>query len=137
MMSAEDALNRLKEGNARYAAGLSDHMDLVNPVRRENLVGGQEPFAVILGCADSRVPAETSETLATGPPSTGTRLRAPSPSSGTGPTRTSGVGTRVPPLKGNESWANPVTSQASAAGRPPVISRLPGLPAANRPVPAS
>jgi carbonic anhydrase len=48
---------RLVEGNARFAAGvpLHPHQD---PEWRESLVSGQEPFACVLGCADSRVPPE-------------------------------------------------------------------------------
>lgn len=57
VMSAEDALARLKEGNARFASG-TPRYDRVSRAWRESLVGGQQPFAVILGCADSRVPVE-------------------------------------------------------------------------------
>lgn len=56
MISAQEALNRLKEGNGRFVA--DNRQD--NPVhsRRKELTAGQEPFAIILGCSDSRVPAE-------------------------------------------------------------------------------
>jgi carbonic anhydrase len=57
MLSAVQALARLREGNRRFvsnrAAGGLSHSE-----RRADLVYGQEPFAVVLGCSDSRVPAE-------------------------------------------------------------------------------
>ena len=51
------ALNRLREGNQRFASNrvVGPFSD---PQRRAELVAGQEPFAIILGCSDSRVPAE-------------------------------------------------------------------------------
>lgn len=45
------------EGNRRYAADATDHPDR-STERRAALTHGQEPFATIVGCADSRVPAE-------------------------------------------------------------------------------
>ncbi|HSG59670.1 MAG TPA: carbonic anhydrase [Woeseiaceae bacterium] len=57
MISAQQALARLKEGNRRFAAGLlRDRSGLAE--RREQLRGQQAPSAIILGCSDSRVPAE-------------------------------------------------------------------------------
>jgi carbonic anhydrase len=58
MLSAEEALARLREGNQRFVleAGRSD--SLTDRTRRRELTGGQNPFAIILGCSDSRVPAE-------------------------------------------------------------------------------
>ncbi len=53
----DDPLNRLLEGNRRFAAGKSLHPHS-DPGRRTSLLKGQEPFAMILGCADSRVPPE-------------------------------------------------------------------------------
>ncbi|MBT8106803.1 MAG: carbonic anhydrase [Gammaproteobacteria bacterium] len=58
MISAPDALTRLRDGNARFVAGTSNINDAVSSARRAELVGGQAPFAVILACSDSRVPVE-------------------------------------------------------------------------------
>ena len=58
MLSARDALERLREGNRRFAASLSVSGETPSHVRRAELVAGQEPFAIILGCSDSRVPSE-------------------------------------------------------------------------------
>jgi len=56
-ISADEALNRLLEGNRRFAANKA-----INPhrseARRQEIVTGQHPFAIILGCVDSRVPPE-------------------------------------------------------------------------------
>src|SRR5262245_57364143 len=57
MLSALDALARLYEGNRRFVAGHST-TSLSSAARRSSLVERQEPFAIILGCSDSRVPAE-------------------------------------------------------------------------------
>ena len=57
MLTAQEALTRLQEGNKRFAEGKSNYNS--NDARRRNeLVDGQTPFAIILGCSDSRVPAE-------------------------------------------------------------------------------
>ncbi len=58
MISAEEALERLKEGNKRYASDEPGSCALTDHARRRELVSGQLPFAIILGCSDSRVPAE-------------------------------------------------------------------------------
>lgn len=57
MNSAKEALDRLREGNRRFVADKSSAGASVESRRRE-VVDGQEPFAIILGCSDSRVPAE-------------------------------------------------------------------------------
>jgi carbonic anhydrase len=51
------AMTRLTEGNARFAAGRSEHPRQA-PARRTELAATQHPFAVILACADSRVGPE-------------------------------------------------------------------------------
>ena len=56
MVSALAAIARLQEGNRRFAADVRDHN--TSHTRRNELVAGQEPFAIVLGCSDSRVPAE-------------------------------------------------------------------------------
>lgn len=53
----EEALKFLKEGNARFAQDELTHPNRTS-VRREKVVKGQNPFAVVLGCSDSRVPTE-------------------------------------------------------------------------------
>jgi carbonic anhydrase len=58
MITAEDALQRLRDGNARFAAGESEPEALHSAGRRERLTERQEPFAIIVGCSDSRVPVE-------------------------------------------------------------------------------
>ncbi|KPK35624.1 MAG: carbonic anhydrase [Betaproteobacteria bacterium SG8_40] len=58
MIPAAEALKRLQEGNRRFVASLRDERTLTSPVRRNELVAEQQPFAIILGCSDSRVPAE-------------------------------------------------------------------------------
>ena len=58
MISAKEAIDRLKEGNKRFASDSQLMESLTNPERRVELASGQEPFAIILGCSDSRVPAE-------------------------------------------------------------------------------
>jgi carbonic anhydrase len=58
MIPAAEALQRLREGNARFVAGVPTDEALSSPQRRKQLAEGQEPIAAILGCSDSRVPAE-------------------------------------------------------------------------------
>ncbi len=55
---AEDALGLLRSGNRRFVAGIRSQDALPGRVRRIELAAGQEPFAAILGCSDSRVPVE-------------------------------------------------------------------------------
>src|SRR6476469_751120 len=54
---AHDALLRLQEGNKRFATDTRS-ADNLSSLTRRALVVGQQPFAIILGCSDSRVPAE-------------------------------------------------------------------------------
>lgn len=58
MIPARDALERLRQGNRRFVADLRNHPARTSPARRLALTTGQEPFAAILGCSDSRVPVE-------------------------------------------------------------------------------
>jgi len=58
MIPALEALERLREGNRRFMSGVRSIDTLVSQTRRGELVAGQKPFAVVLGCSDSRVPAE-------------------------------------------------------------------------------
>jgi len=56
--TAEEALALLKEGNARFVAMKMEHPEESAARREETAAGGQKPFAVVLGCADSGVPVE-------------------------------------------------------------------------------
>ncbi|MBD2858690.1 carbonic anhydrase [Spongiibacter sp. KMU-158] len=58
MISAKEALQRLKEGNARFVEKLNDDSTTTLPNKKPTLVEEQSPFAIILGCSDARVPAE-------------------------------------------------------------------------------
>jgi carbonic anhydrase len=58
MIPAVEALARLREGNRRFVANQATATALSSQARRSALVAGQEPFAIVLGCSDSRVPAE-------------------------------------------------------------------------------
>ena len=55
--TAEEALNRLREGNARFASGRARFPTVQKEVLAE-LAKGQQPYATVLGCSDSRVPPE-------------------------------------------------------------------------------
>jgi carbonic anhydrase len=57
-MDHTDALQRLREGNARFVQNLRSAEAIMSQLRRAELAQKQEPFAIVLGCADSRVPAE-------------------------------------------------------------------------------
>ena len=58
MTSAQEALERLREGNRRFASDVRSRDTLLSHSRRAELAKEQQPFAIILGCSDSRVPAE-------------------------------------------------------------------------------
>lgn len=58
MHRAITAFNRLVEGNRRFAAGEPLSANLSIEERRAQLIESQAPSAVILGCSDSRAPAE-------------------------------------------------------------------------------
>lgn len=58
MISGQEALARLREGNRGFVASIQDPAAALAPTRRLPLPDAQEPFAIILGCSDSRVPAE-------------------------------------------------------------------------------
>lgn len=58
MLSALDALARLREGNRRFVSGVRSLDSLISQTRRSEFLAGQQPFAVILGCSDSRAPVE-------------------------------------------------------------------------------
>ena len=56
-ISGDEALERLIEGNERFLAGKA-HFPTVCKETLADLAKGQQPYATILGCADSRVPPE-------------------------------------------------------------------------------
>lgn len=58
MLTALEALERLKDGNARFVSDVGVSDAAVNQFRRLEVAAAQAPFAIILGCSDSRVPAE-------------------------------------------------------------------------------
>ncbi|TAK52105.1 MAG: carbonic anhydrase [Gammaproteobacteria bacterium] len=57
-VSAEQALERLRAGNGRFVAGVAGAGILAAVTRRSELGDAQWPFAIVLGCSDSRVPVE-------------------------------------------------------------------------------
>ena len=58
MISSKDALRCLKDGNARFVSSNFSKGRGLEPSERIKLAKGQHPFAVVLGCSDSRVPPE-------------------------------------------------------------------------------
>jgi carbonic anhydrase len=58
MISAHEALERLREGNCRFASNIGSREMLLNHSRLAELPKEQQSFAIVLGCSDSRVPAE-------------------------------------------------------------------------------
>jgi carbonic anhydrase len=58
MSSAQQALEQLREGNQRFMSDMRTSETFLGTRRRVELTNRQEPIAIILGCSDSRVPAE-------------------------------------------------------------------------------
>jgi carbonic anhydrase len=58
MISALESLSLLRDGNCRFVADVRSGETLPSRARRIEVAAGQEPFAAILGCSDSRVPVE-------------------------------------------------------------------------------
>jgi carbonic anhydrase len=58
MTIASQALERLREGNKRFASDVRSLESFMSQTRRREMAAKQTPFAIILGCSDSRVPAE-------------------------------------------------------------------------------
>ena len=58
MIPASEALQRLRDGNFRFADGKKNRLQPINQARRAELVDSQNPFAIIIACSDSRVPVE-------------------------------------------------------------------------------
>jgi carbonic anhydrase len=58
VIPAEEALERLRRGNREFVSGLPSRDSFLRYSRRLQLTDGQAPFAIVLGCSDSRVPAE-------------------------------------------------------------------------------
>lgn len=58
MISAADALQRLRDGNRRFVNAERSNAESLSEARRAELAAGQDPFAVVLACSDSRVPVE-------------------------------------------------------------------------------
>ena len=58
MIPASEALERLRQGNRRFVAERAQRGSGQTAGRRAEIADGQEPFAIIFGCSDSRVPAE-------------------------------------------------------------------------------
>jgi carbonic anhydrase len=56
-ISADEAMQRLKDGNERFATGKAIH-PRQQADRRSEVAKGQKPFAIIVGCSDSRVGPE-------------------------------------------------------------------------------
>jgi carbonic anhydrase len=58
MIPAREAFIRLRDGNRRFTSTLRDSNGFLSGTGRPQLTQSQEPFAIILGCSDARVPAE-------------------------------------------------------------------------------
>jgi carbonic anhydrase len=58
MMSAHEALERLKNGNREFVSRMKGGDVALSEEKRMQLPQVQDPFAIVLGCSDARVPAE-------------------------------------------------------------------------------
>lgn len=58
MISAKDALLKLRDGNRRFVAGDIDAASMASHAHQAGMSGTQAPFAIVLACSDSRVPVE-------------------------------------------------------------------------------
>ncbi len=58
MIPAREAFQRLREGNLRFVSHVRGSDAFVSQTKRVELMNDQQPFAIILGCSDARVPAE-------------------------------------------------------------------------------
>ena len=58
MTTALQALELLREGNRRFAENVRAEDPFMTQLRHEDLTTPQRPFAIVVGCSDSRVPAE-------------------------------------------------------------------------------
>lgn len=58
-LSASEALQKLKEGNSRYLAAVSNPGDISPAIRQKTCDEGQSPYAIVVTCSDSRVIPES------------------------------------------------------------------------------
>lgn len=58
MISAKDALDELRDGNRRFVSGEIDASSIASRAHQAGMSNGQNPFAIVLACSDSRVPVE-------------------------------------------------------------------------------
>ena len=58
MLTSSEALEQLKQGNLRFVSGDTQHRQMLSHQQRAEMAEDQHPFAIVLGCSDSRVPAE-------------------------------------------------------------------------------
>jgi carbonic anhydrase len=56
--TSDQAMSELRDGNRRYVAGRARHPHADPARRRETFIRGQHPMAIVVACADSRVPVE-------------------------------------------------------------------------------
>lgn len=58
-MNASDALDKLSKGNAKYLESKTNSGDISKEIRKETCLRGQNPYAIIITCSDSRVIPES------------------------------------------------------------------------------